>query len=151
MKKYLTKEGFEKIKSELEYLKNVKRKEIAERLRHAIGFGDLSENAAYQEAKEAQAFMEGRILELEEMLRNVKVIQEKNHTGVAGLGSEVWLEKDGEEEKFKIVGANEADPLGGKISSESPLGKTLLGKRVGEAISINTPNGKTKYKILRIE
>jgi len=150
MDKFLTREGYDKLKAELDYLKNVKRKEMAERLHQAIGFGDLSENAAYHEAKEAQGFLEGRILELEEMLSNVKVV-EGNHSGMLGLGSEVLVEVDGQKQKFKIVGKNEADPLTGKISAASLLGKALCGRMIGDTISINTPSGKTKYKILKFK
>ncbi len=150
MKKFLTREGYEKLKNELDYLKNVKRKEIAERLNHAIGFGDLSENAAYHEAKEAQSFMEGRILELEAMLRNAEIVENKN-SGFVCLGSEVDLECEGKKEKFKIVGPNEADPLLGKISAESPLGKALMERKQGETVIIETAEGKAKYKILKFE
>lgn len=149
--KYLTREGYEKIKQELDDLKNVKRKEMAERLHLAISFGDLSENAAYHEAKEAQGFMEGRILELEDMVRNVTIMEKRNGTGMLGLGSEVTVEAEGGKQKFKIVGKNEADPLGGKISNESPLGKALCNRMIGDVVAIETPAGMVKYKILRIE
>jgi len=157
MEKYLTPEGLEKLKKELEYLKRVKRKEIAERLRHTSSMGDLTENAAYHQAKEDQAFLEGRILELENLIKNAIVIEKNKKTGWVQVGSTVVLslgEKKslfGKKEKFQIVGAPEANPLEGKISAESPLGKALLNKPEGAIITVETPNGKVKYKILKIE
>ena len=155
MTKYITKEGLEKLKQELDYLKTTKRKEIAERLKQAIAFGDLSENAAYHEAKEAQAFMEGRILELEEIVRNAVIISNGKNKDAVNIGSTVALEMvacDKKEKfKFTIVGMQEANPSEGKISNESPLGKTLLGRKNGETVEVETPTGKIKYKILKIE
>lgn len=145
----LTPEGLEKLKKELEYLKTTKRKEIAERLKQAIAFGDLSENAAYHEAKEAQGFLEGRILELTETVREAKIIQ-KSVSGRVALGSKVLLEVDNEKEEFEIVGPNEANPIKGRISDVSPLGNELMGKKAGDSGELKTPAGKTKYKILKI-
>jgi len=152
MKKYLTPEGLEKLKKELNYLKESKRKEIAERLKHTVSFGDLSENAAYQEAKEAQAFLEGRILELEEIIRSAKVSKNKKN-GQVEVGSQVLIRSNYDKQmlKFKIVGAPEANPLEGKISYESPLGKALFGKHKGAVIKVKTPEGKIQYQILEIE
>ena len=150
MPKYLTPEGLEKLKKELNYLKTVKRKEIAERLRDTASLGDLSENAAYQEAKEAQAFLEGKILELEEAIRQAKVIEEKK-TGKVQFGSIVTVSSNNKKQKFQIVGLEEANPQSGKISFDSPLGKALLGKSLGDIVKIKTPEGKTQYKILKIE
>ncbi len=151
MTKYITKEGLEKLKKELEYLKTVKRKEIAERLEKAISFGDLSENAAYHEAKEAQAFLEGRILELQEAINNSAIISEEKKKDIVDIGSTVLLEQNGEKLKFQIVGAQEANPSEGKISNESPLGKALLNRKKDEIIEVETPSGKIKYKIKKIE
>jgi len=151
MPKYLTPEGLEKIKKELNFLKNVKRKEIAERLKKTAAMGDLTENAAYQEAKEAQAFLEGRILELENTIKEAKVV-EKNGSGWVQIGSTVVLSSsNNKKEEFKIVGTAEVDPINGKISAESPLGKALLNKPEGATVIVKTPNGKLKYKILKIE
>lgn len=157
MKKYLTKESLEKFKKELDYLKTEKRKEIGEKLNVAISFGDLSENAAYHQAKEEQSFLEGRILELEHLVKTAEIIKVKPHTGWVQVGSVVYLHNLVEKkrlfkkpERFEIVGAAEADPLAGKISSESPIGKALLNKPKGAIIEIETPRGKIKYKIAKI-
>jgi transcription elongation factor GreA len=146
-------ESLKKLKEELEYLKTEKRKEIAEALRHAISFGDLSENAAYTEAKEAQSFLEGRILELEQMIRDVKTADYGRNikTGFIVVGSIVELESGEMAEKLTIVYPNEANPLESKISSESPLGKAMLGKLKGDVFSVETPAGKINYKILKVE
>lgn len=149
MVKYLTPEGLEKFKKELNYLKTVKRKEIAERLRQTASFGDLTENFAYQQTKEDQIFLEDRILELEKITRGAKII-EKKKTGRIQIGSMVFLSSNGKREKFQIVGPEEANPQKGKISFESPLGKALLGKSVGTTIKIETPEDKIEYKILKI-
>ena len=161
MSKFLTPGGLKKLKKELDYLKNVRRKEIAQRLKRTASMGDLTENAAYQEAKEAQAFLEGRISELEKSIKEAKVVQ-KNGAGWVQIGSTVILELSGKKprtsknqvsgrEKFKIVGSAETDPLNGKISAESPLGRSLLDKPKGATVTVKTPNGKLKYKILKIK
>ncbi len=144
-----TPDGLEKLKKELEYLKTTKRREMAQRLKEAIAFGDLSENAAYHEAKESQGFLEGRIIELQHNIKGAKIIQ-KNVSGVINLGAWVLLEIDSEKQKFEIVGPSEADSIQGKISDVSPLGKELMGKRAGESGELKTPTGITKYKILEI-
>lgn len=151
MTKYLTPEGLEKLKKELDYLKKVKRKEIAERLRKTASMGDLSENAAYHEAKEAQGFLEGKILELEKEIRDAEIVEKIDKAGWVQIGSSVTLSSNGKKEKFQIGGTAEADPLNGKISSESPLGNALLDKPEGAVVTVKTPNGKIKYKILKIE
>ena len=153
MVKYLTPEGLEKFKKELNYLKQVKRREIAERLKQTAALGDLSENFAYHEAKEAQAFLEGRILELEEIIRSAKLIEKEKQTGKVQIGSTVLLIdiNNNEKQEFQIIGPEEANPLEGKISFESPLGKALFDKSVGNKIEIKTPEGKIEYKILKIE
>ncbi|KKP70369.1 transcription elongation factor GreA [candidate division CPR3 bacterium GWF2_35_18] len=147
---FVTKEGLEKLKKEYEELTNVKRKEVVKKLTAARELGDLSENSAWQTAREEQSFIEGRIEELEEILRNAKVIAVKNHNGVVILGSKVKLHIDGTEEEFHIVGAPEADPKKQKISHESPLGKALLGKKIGDTVEIDAPLGRIKYRIIAI-
>jgi len=150
MPKYLTPEGLEKFKEESDYLKTVKRKEIAGRIKHAVSFGDLSENFAYQQAKEDQAFLEGRILELGKIISQAKII-EKIKSDKTQLGSLVTVNLAGKKEKFQIVEPEEADPSKGKISFESPLGRALLEKKVGNKINFEAFSGKLEGKILRIE
>lgn len=151
MEKYLTPTALEKLKQQLKYLKKVKRKEIAERLRETASFGDLSENAEYREAREAQSFLEGEILELENLIRNAKIIKPITIKETITIGSKVQVENEDEKKEFQILSSVETDPLKGKISIESPLGKALLGKKKGEKIQVRTPEGKTEYKILKIE
>jgi transcription elongation factor GreA len=151
MEKYLTNEGLKKLKKELEYLKRVKRKEIAARLERAVAFEDLSENSEYLEAKEAQGFLEGRILELEDLISRAVVIPEEKNTGFVQIGSTILVDAGRQKEKFKIVGAEEANPLEGKISDSSPLGKALLNQPKGAVVEICTPQGRIRYKIIKIE
>lgn len=150
----LTLEGLKKLEQELEQLKSVKRREVAERIKQAIEFGDISENSEYEDAKNEQAFIEGRILTLEKMLRNARIIDEGEiHTDVVSIGSTVLL-KDmevGDEINYTIVGSAEADPSANKISNESPVGKAILGKKKGSIVEVNVPAGKLKYKILKIK
>ena len=152
----ITKEGLEKLKEELNYLKEVKRKEVAERLKEAISYGDLSENAEYEEAKNEQAFVEGRIMELEEKIKYVKIIDERTKKGaVVQLGSKVLIKnlsgKSKAEEEFIIVGSTEADPMNHKISNVSPVGKALFDRRAGEVVKVAAPAGMMEYKILKIK
>jgi len=149
---YLTPEGKLKLEEELEYLKTTKRKELAERLNFAIKQGDLSENADYIAAKEDQAFLEGRIRTLENMLRHVTLIEEQTG-GEVRLGSRVTVSEVGADdpETFLIVGAAEADPTRQRISNESPLGRALLGKHIGDEVEIDAPAGKMTFKIVSIE
>ena len=149
--KYFTKQGLEKLKKELDYLKNVKQKEIAEQLHKAAGFGDFSENAAYDQAKEAKAFLVGRILELEQIISNAKIIEKKKKADKVQLGSTVLVAYNGTEEKITLVGPAEADFGAGKISNISPLGAALCGQPSGKEIAVETPEGVTKYKIIKIE
>lgn len=151
MAQYLTKERHEELKKQLEDLKNRGRGEIAARLRHAKSFGDLSENSEYQEARDAQAALERRISELEELLRTSRIIQGVESKDEVRVGSKVMLQKDGKEMLYTIVGSNEASPLEGLISNESPIGRALLGKRVHEVAEVMTPKGGVKYEIIRIE
>jgi len=150
----LTPEGYRKLEEELEELKTVKRREVAERIKQAIEFGDISENSEYEDAKNAQAFIEGRILTLEKMLRNARVINEGDiHTDEVSLGSKVLL-KDlefGDEVEYSIVGTAEADPAQNKISNVSPVGKAILGRRKGEIVEVDVPAGKLRYQILDIK
>lgn len=151
----ITKEGLEKLKEELNYLKEIKRKEVAERLKEAISYGDLSENSEYEEAKNEQAFVEGRILELEEKIKYAKIIDEKAHKGVSvQLGSRVFIQnlsgKSKEPEEFTIVGSTEADPINHKISNVSPVGKALLDHRSSDIVKVAAPAGIIEYKILKV-
>lgn len=150
---FLTKEGYKKHEEELEYLKTVKRKEIADNIKVARGFGDLSENAEYDEAKNEQAQVEDRILVLEHMLINAKIIDEGNgNKDTVNLGSKIVLNdiEFEEEVEYIIVGSAEADPFEGKISNESPVGKAALGHKKGDTIEAQTPGGVVKYEIVDI-
>jgi len=149
MKKYLTLEGLEKFKKELEYLENVKRKEVSEKIGHAASQGDLKENADYDAAKDEQGFVEGRIRELKGIIAQAEVI-EKKETGKVRIGSFVFLNSSEGKEKFQIVGPEEADILNNKISFKSPLGEAILNKKKGDVVRINTPDGKKEYKIEEI-
>ena len=148
---YLTTEGASKLKSELEHLINVKRPELSKRLRHAISMGDLSENADYIMAKEDQAFLEGKILDLQATLREATIIESTGKSDHVQVGSVVRIaEGDQEPVEFHIVGAKEADPRNGKISNESPLGQALIGKQRGDIAVAKTPAGEIQYKVLDI-
>ena len=149
----LTSEGLVKLEQELENLKTVRRREVADKIKVAISFGDLSENSEYDEAKNEQAMIEARILQIEAMLKNVKILDVGElDTEVVNVGSKVHVlgvEFD-EDETFHIVGSTEANPDAGKISDESPVGKGLLGHRAGDIVAIPVPNGTVNYKILDI-
>jgi len=151
MSKFVTIEGLEKLKKELEYLKTTKQKELAERLRKAIAFGDLSENFDYHDAKEQQEMLQRRIAELEEEIHEAKVVESNGQYDVVQVGSLVEVEVGKEKMSYAIVTAQEANPLEGKISAESPIGSCLLGKKVGDTAQCETPSGKMKCKILNIE
>ena len=149
----LTSEGLEKLEKELEYLKTVKRQEVAAEIKVALGYGDLSENSEYDEAKNKQAQMEIRIVEIETMLKNAKVIDEADiSTETVSVGCTVKLyDVEFEEEiEYNIVGSTEADPSNGKISDESPVGAALLGKAVGDEVEVPTPAGSIQLKVLEI-
>ena len=153
-KKYvMTYEGIKKLEDELEFLKTVKRKEITEKIKVALGYGDLSENSEYDEAKNEQAFVEGIIIQLENMLKNASVIDESEiSTDTVNIGSIVNV-KDyefDEEVEYSIVGSAEADVMKNKISNESPVGKALMGKKVGDVVDVVVPGGVCKYEILGI-
>ena len=146
----MTQEGLTKLKEEYDQLVNVRRKEVAEKLQKARELGDVSENAAYDAARDEQAFVEGRISELDSTLKRVEVVEESK-AGKVAVGSTVRVHLDGEEQEFRIVSAVEADPTAGKISHESPLGQSLLGKKVGEKIQVEAPAGKLIYHVLEIK
>ncbi len=154
---FLTQEGLEKLQQELENLKTVRRKEVAERLKQAIGFGDLSENSEYDDAKNEQAFIEGEIQRLEEMLSNVQVIEDgiKVDDGTITIGAKVTIrfvgDDEDEEEEYKIVGTVEADPMNNRISNESPVGKAIIGHRVGDIVDVESPSGIVQYEILKVD
>ncbi len=150
MEYYLTKERLEELKSELSSLKTDKRVEIASKLKRAKEFGDLSENAEYQSAKDEQANVERRIGDLDEIIRNVLVIKKTHDQDTIDVGSSVEVSRDGKNMEFHIVGSEEARPEEGRISNESPLGRELLGRRVGDSIAVDAPNGKVQYKVVKI-
>lgn len=150
----MTAAGKEKLEQELEMLKTVKRKEVVERIKIARSFGDLSENSEYDSAKEEQAFVEGRITTLENMIRNAKIIEEGElTTDAVTLGRTVTFVElpDGDEESYTIVGSAEADPFEGKISNDSPIAKSLMGKKVGDEVSVQTPGGEMSVRITSIK
>ncbi|GIN60366.1 transcription elongation factor GreA [Robertmurraya siralis] len=150
----MTLAGKEKLQQELEHLKSVKRKEVVERIKIARSFGDLSENSEYDSAKEEQAFVEGRITTIENMIRNAKIIEEDELSGdVVTLGNSVTFVElpDGEEETYTIVGSAEADPFEGKISNDSPIAKSLLGKKVDDEVTVQTPGGEMNVRITKIK
>lgn len=149
----LTLDGLKRLEEELETLKTQRRKEVAERIKQAIEFGDISENSEYEDAKNEQAFIEGRIITLEKMLRNAKVIDDIDQKDQVSLGCTVKL-KDvdyGDEEEYTIVGSAEADPAVNKISNESPVGKAVLGQAKGSVVEVNVPAGVLKYEIIDIK
>ncbi|MCQ6273593.1 transcription elongation factor GreA [Bacillus sp. V3B] len=150
----MTQAGKEKLEQELEQLKTVKRKEVVERIKIARSFGDLSENSEYDSAKEEQAFVEGRITTIENMIRNAKIIgEDEMSSDSVSLGRSVTFVElpNGDEETYTIVGSAEADPFEGKISNDSPIAKSLLGKKVGDQVTVQTPGGEMKVKIVTIK
>jgi transcription elongation factor GreA len=151
----ITPEGLEKLKEELEYLQTVKRREVAERIKEAREFGDIAENAEYDDAKNEQAMLEQRIAHVEERLRRATVVEEKDvNTDVVSVGVKVHVkdQKSGDSRKFQIVGSAEADPTEQKLSNESPIGSALIGHKKGDVVTIDVPRGpKKKLKITKIE
>ena len=146
----LTKEGLTKLEEELDDLKTVHRREVNERIRQAKEFGDISENAEYEDAKQEQAFVEGRILKVEAMIRNARIIDSSEYAqDEVHLGATVKIKdaKNGTAHEFTIVGSAEADPVNGRLSNESPLGSALMTKKKGDTVEVTTPRGKTTYKI----
>jgi len=150
----LTAQGLKKLEDELEYLKSVKRKEVAERIKQALEFGDISENSEYEDAKNEQAFIEGRIITLKKKLRNARVIDDNDVlTDVVSLGSRVKLKdlENNDELEYSIVSSIESDPADNKISNESPVGKAILGKSVGAIVNVEVPAGTLQYQIIDIK
>ena len=150
MVRYLNRESLEKLKKELNYLKSVKRMEVAKQLGQAAAFGDLTENAGYQEARESKELLERRILELEKKIEEAVIVKKSQKSNQVRLSSTVLVESPQKRIEFKIVDPEEADPLRGKISYDSPLGKNLLNKTKGSVVEVKTPGGKVKYKIIQI-
>ncbi|MBU1019557.1 MAG: transcription elongation factor GreA [Patescibacteria group bacterium] len=153
---YVTKQGLKELEEELEYLQKTKRKEVASRLKEAISYGDLSENSEYEEAKNEQAFVEGRIFELEDQIKRSKIISDSQKSGkTISLGSKVVVKlikagSEGETEEYTIVGSTEADPMASKISNQSPVGAALMGHGAKAVIDVKVPAGKVQYKILKV-
>jgi transcription elongation factor GreA len=149
---YITPEGLEKLKAELEHLINDRRPEIAERIKRAKAEGDISDSSGYEDAKQQQAFLEGRIMTVRNMIRNAEIIETPESTDEVSLGSRVVVQQDGgPSEEFLVVGAAEADPISGRISNESPLGSALMGHAVGEEVTVHAPNGDIQFEILEIK
>ncbi|MFH0770563.1 MAG: transcription elongation factor GreA [Candidatus Peregrinibacteria bacterium] len=152
----VTKEGLKQLKDELDFLKTVRRQEVAQRLKEAISYGDLSENSEYEEAKNEQAFVEGRVLELEQKIKNAKIITDKTDVKKSKeieIGSTVQVRNktdNDEPETYTIVGSTEANPIEHKISNESPVGKALIGTRKGDIVTVATPAGSMKYEVLKV-
>jgi len=150
----LTQDGLKRLEDELENLKSVKRREVAERIKVAIGYGDISENSEYEDAKNEQAFIEGRIITLEKMLRNARIINnEEIDLETVSIGSTVVVEdlEYGDTMEYTIVGTAESDPLNNKISNESPVGKAIIGKKKGTTVEVSVPAGIIQYKIVDIK
>ncbi len=150
----MTQAGKEKLEQELEYLKTVRRKEVVERIKIARSFGDLSENSEYDAAKDEQAFVEGRVTQLENMIRNAVIIEEDmENSSTVTLGKSVTFVElpDGDEETYTIVGSAEADPFEGKISNDSPIARNLIGKQVGDEVAVQTPGGDMRVRIVSIK
>jgi transcription elongation factor GreA len=152
---FLTAEGYKKLQEELEHLKTVRRQEVAQRIRIAKEEGDISENAGYDQAKEEQAFLEGRIMTLEQLLRTAVIIEENGPADQVRVGSRVTVveiedSRRSPPETYRIVGSTEADPSSGRISNESPLGEALIGRSVGEQVAVSAPGGKARFEIMSI-
>lgn len=149
---YVTKEKFEELEKELEHLKKIKRREVADNLEYAKSMGDLSENAEYQEAREQQAEVEERISKIEQIIKNAEILS-AHHGGIITIGSTVVVVKVSDDQKstYKIVGSEEADISIGLISNNSPLGSSLIGKKKGDSFEVNTPSGKIAYKIFEVK
>jgi transcription elongation factor GreA len=145
----ISEEGYQKLEEEYHYLTTLKRREIADRIEKAKELGDLSENAEYADAKEAQAFNEGRVSEIANLLKNLTVVKNLSKNEV-GMGSKVVVEINGEKKEYTIVSFNQADPLTGQISNESPLGIAFVGKKVGDTVVVHSPKGEMTYKIISI-
>ncbi len=150
MKKCFTKKGLDKLKEELKWLEKEKRKEVAGKLKYAASFGDLSENSAYEDAKNEQNMLETRISKLRETIKEATVVEEKDKGEFVQIGSSLEIEMGGKKQKIEIVDGSEANPMEGKMSCESPMGKALLGKKAGDICNMETPSGEKEIKILSI-
>lgn len=150
---FLTQEGFDKLQEELDFLRTTKRQEVADRLREAADGEDLIENAEYEAAKNEQAFVEGKIQELEILLATAKIIEENGSGDTIRVGSKVTIQEENykDKESFEIVGAAEANPIKGRISNESPLGRAMIGHKVGDIVSVEAPDGSFNVKIIKID
>jgi transcription elongation factor GreA len=148
---FITQEGLTKIKKELDVLRTTRRPDLIQRIKDAKELGDLSENADYHSAKEEQSFLEGRIMELESLVKNAVIVKKSKNNDKVTIGSEVKIKNGNNTFKYTITGPNESDPLGGKISNESPLGQAIMDRKKNEEFTITTPNGETKYTILEIK
>jgi transcription elongation factor GreA len=149
---FLTREGLKKLEEELTFLRTVRRAQVAERLHNAQEDGELIENAEYEDAKNEQAFLEGKILSLESMLSSAVIIENDGPEGVVNLGSQVTIkESGGKPESYLLVGAAEANPKAGRISNESPLGKALLGRKVGDDVKVNAPSGTLSFRVISVD
>jgi transcription elongation factor GreA len=150
---FLTQEGLKKLEDELDYLRTVRRQEVARRLHDALQEGDILENAEYEDAKNEQAFVEGRILTLQTMLNNAVLIEENGPADSVRIGSHVTVVEEGDdaEETYYVVGSAEADPTRGRISNESPLGRALMGRKVGDQIAVNAPAGVLSFRVVSIQ
>jgi transcription elongation factor GreA len=151
---FLTREGLKKLEDELNFLRTVRRAQVAERLHNAQEDGELIENAEYEDAKNEQAFLEGKILSLEAMLSNAVIIENGGRDGTVHLGSKVTIKEIGgssKPESYMLVGAAEASPRDGRISNESPLGKALLGRKIGDEVKVNAPSGTISFRVVSVE
>jgi len=147
---YVSADGLKKLQAELEDLRTSKRAEVAERIHAAMEFGDFTENSELEQAKNDQAFLEGRIMTLEQMIKNAQIIDETSKHDLVEVGSHVTVEAEGRKEKYTIVGSAEASPTEGKISNESPVGRALLGHKTGETVKLSIPAGTVEMKILAV-
>jgi transcription elongation factor GreA len=147
---YVSAEGLKRLQAELDELRTTKRQEVAERIHAAMEFGDYSENSELEQAKNDQAFLEGRIMTLEQTIKNAQLIDEKTKHEIVEIGSHVTVESDGTKEKYTIVGSTEAEPAKGKISNESPVGRALMGHRPGETVKMSVPAGTIEMKIVSV-
>lgn len=150
MKEYLTQEKYDEFKAELAMLKGTKRKEVAESLEYAKQLGDLSENAEYHEARDAQAIIEDRIAKLEELLKNASIVK-TDHSGTVNVGSQVVVEKDNKKFEYTIVGSEESDVISNKISMRSPFGQAILGKKKGDTFTFKAPSGELTYTVKEVK
>ncbi len=150
MKKCFTKEGINKLKKELSYLEREKRKEVADKLKFAASFGDLSENSAYDDAKNEQNMLETKIAKLRDTIKEADIVKEGENKDIIQIGSKIEIEVDGKKSEIEIVGGTDADPISGKISCDSPIGRAFIGKKLGDVCIVTTPSGEKEYKILNI-